>query len=101
MEMSRRVNLRGLGRSGKSSSSASTGPSPNPDSADPLNVTQSVIAIGRPDDWKTMERFAEVRRLARRRCHRRPDPTRLVEEAPGRLWYGCHVSSVDDTRVHR
>ena len=26
---------------------------------------------------------------------------RLVEEAPGRLWHGYHVSAVDDTKVHR
>jgi hypothetical protein len=26
---------------------------------------------------------------------------RLVEEAPGRIWHGYHVSAVDDTKVHR
>jgi hypothetical protein len=26
---------------------------------------------------------------------------RLIEKAPGRLWYGYHVSAVDDTKVHR
>jgi len=25
----------------------------------------------------------------------------LVETAPGRLWYGYHVSALDDTKVHR
>src|SRR3954466_14256756 len=27
--------------------------------------------------------------------------TGLVETAPGRLWYGYHVSALDDTQVHR
>ena len=27
--------------------------------------------------------------------------TRLIENAPGRLWHGYHVSAVDDTKVHR
>jgi hypothetical protein len=58
-------------------------------------ITQSVLAIERPADWKAMETFAETgawpidavaRTLARR-----------VGTAPGRLWYGYHVSAVDDT----
>jgi hypothetical protein len=62
-------------------------------------VTQSVLAIERPADWKAMETFAETgawhvgsvtRTLAG-----------LVEEAPGRIWHGYHVSAVDDTKVHR
>ena len=27
--------------------------------------------------------------------------TRLVAQAPGRIWHGYHVSAVDDTKVHR
>jgi hypothetical protein len=62
-------------------------------------ITGSVTALDRPADWKAMERFAEygawdevavTRRLAR-----------LIEQAPGRLWHGYHVSAVDDTKVHR
>jgi hypothetical protein len=62
-------------------------------------ITQSALAIERPADWKAMETFAEygawrvdsvTRSLAR-----------LVENAPGRLWHGYHVSAVDDTKVHR
>jgi DDE superfamily endonuclease len=60
-------------------------------------ITQSVIAIERPDDWKAMESFAEYGAW-------RSDSvtlTRLVEKAPGRIWHGFHVSAVDDTKVHR
>jgi DDE superfamily endonuclease len=62
-------------------------------------ITQSVLALERPADWKAMETFAETgawptdavaRTLARR-----------VETAPGRIWHGYHVSAVDDTKVHR
>jgi hypothetical protein len=62
-------------------------------------VTQSVLTIERPADWKAMETFAETgswrgdlitRTLAG-----------LVEKAPGRIWHGYHVSAVDDTKVHR
>src|SRR5512147_2289873 len=62
-------------------------------------ITQSVLAIERPDDWKALESFAEYGAW-------RDGPitrtlTRLVETAPGRLWHGYHVSAADDTKVHR
>ena len=62
-------------------------------------ITQSVLAIERPADWKAMETFAEtgawpIDAVARTLA-------RLVGMAPGRLWYGYHVSAVDDTKVHR
>src|SRR4029079_1197181 len=57
-------------------------------------VTQSVVAIERTADWKALESFAEYGV-----CH----PERvtaalagLIEQAPGRLWNGYHVSAVDD-----
>jgi hypothetical protein len=62
-------------------------------------ITGSVTALDRPADWKALERFAEYGAwdaeaitivLARQ-----------VEEAPGRIWSGYHVSAVDDTKVHR
>ena len=62
-------------------------------------ITQSVLALERPDDWKAMERFAEYG--AWRASSVTWRLTRLVETAPGRLWYGYHVSGVDDTKVHR
>jgi hypothetical protein len=62
-------------------------------------VTQSVLTIERPADWKAMETFAETG------SWRGDLITRilagLVEKAPGRIWHGYHVSAVDDTKVHR
>ena len=51
-------------------------------------ITQSVLALERPADWKALESFAEYGTW-------HPDYvtaslTRLVETAPGRLWHGYH-----------
>ena len=62
-------------------------------------ITQSVLALERPADWKALETFAEYG--AWRTASVTWSLTRLVETAPGRLWYGYHVSAVDDTKVHR
>jgi DDE superfamily endonuclease len=62
-------------------------------------VTQSVLAVERPADWKAMESFAEYGRW--RTDSVTSSLTQLVESAPGRLWYGYHVSAADDTKVHR
>jgi hypothetical protein len=62
-------------------------------------ITQSVIAIERIADWKALETFAESGSW--RTGSVTTALARLVEEAPGRLWHGCHVSAVDDTKVHR
>jgi DDE superfamily endonuclease len=62
-------------------------------------VTQSVLALERPFDWKAMESFAEYGAWHDDRVTR--SLTGLVETAPGRLWYGYHVSALDDTKVHR
>jgi hypothetical protein len=62
-------------------------------------VTQSVVAIERIADWKAMESFAEYG--AWRDGSVTSSLTRLVEKAPGRIWHGYHVSTVDDTKVHR
>src|SRR5262249_40695572 len=62
-------------------------------------ITQSVRALERPADWKALESFAEYGAWHADRVTW--SLTRLVERAPGRLWYGYHVSAVDDTKVHR
>jgi hypothetical protein len=62
-------------------------------------ITQSVTAIERATDWKAMETFAEYG--AWRTGYVASGLTRLVKKAPGRIWYGYHVSAVDDTKVHR
>jgi hypothetical protein len=62
-------------------------------------ITQSTLAIERPADWKAMETFAESGAWRTDSVTR--SLARLVENAPGRLWHGYHVSAVDDTKVHR
>ncbi len=62
-------------------------------------VTQSVLALDRPADWKAMESFAEYG--AWQGDNVTWSLTQLIEKAPGRIWYGYHVSAVDDTKVHR
>lgn len=62
-------------------------------------VTQSVLALDRPADWRAMERFAEYGAWDAEAVTR--SLTRLIEQAPGRTWHGYHVSAVDDTKVHR
>src|SRR3954463_14190863 len=62
-------------------------------------ITQSVVAIERTADWKAMESFAEYGAW---RTEAVPlSLSRLIEDAPGRIWHGYHVSAVDDTKVHR
>jgi DDE superfamily endonuclease len=67
--------------------------------AEEHTVTQSLVALGRPDDWKALETFAEVGRWQGPALEFQA--TRLLEEAPGRLWHGYRVSAIDDTKVHR
>jgi hypothetical protein len=62
-------------------------------------ITQSVTAIERLADWKALETFAEYGSW--RTGYVTAALTRLVEDAPGRLWHGYRVSAVDDTKVHR
>ena len=62
-------------------------------------ITQSVLTLDRPADWKAMETFAETGAWDTAAVTR--TLARLIESAPGRLWHGFHVSAVDDTKVHR
>src|SRR5436190_24244744 len=62
-------------------------------------ITQSVVAIERTADWKAMETFAESGSW--RADYVTSTQTRLIEKAPGRVWYGYHVSAIDYTKVHR
>jgi hypothetical protein len=58
-----------------------------------------VVAIERTAAWKAMESFAEY--SVWRHAYVTRSLTGLVEKAPGRVWYGYHVSAFDDTQVHR
>jgi hypothetical protein len=62
-------------------------------------ITQSVLALEQPGAWKALESFAEYGSWYADRVTW--SLTRLIEDAPGRLRYGYHVSAVDDTKVHR
>jgi DDE superfamily endonuclease len=62
-------------------------------------ITQSLIGLGRPQDWKGAETFAEYGYWDQDYLERAT--ARLLETAPGRLWHGYHVWAGDDTKVHR
>jgi hypothetical protein len=67
--------------------------------AEERTLTQSLMGLDRPRDWKALETFAEVGHWnqAWLEC----ELARRLETAPGRRWYGYHVEAVDDTKVHR
>jgi hypothetical protein len=67
--------------------------------AEEHTITQSLIALGRPHDWKALEEFAEYGRWDQDTVER--VAAQLLDAAPGRLWYGYRVWAGDDTKVHR
>jgi hypothetical protein len=62
-------------------------------------ITQSVLALEQPAAWKALESFAEYGGWHEGRVTYAL--TRLITDAPGRIWHGYSVSAVDDTKVHR
>lgn len=62
-------------------------------------ITQSLVGLDRPQDWKALESFAEHGAWDEHAVERKN--AQLLEDAPGRLWYGFHVWAGDDTKVHR
>jgi hypothetical protein len=62
-------------------------------------ITQSLIGLDRPRDWKALESFAEYGSWdldwLQRRCGR------VVARQPNSLWHGYRVWAGDDTKVHR
>jgi hypothetical protein len=62
-------------------------------------ITQSALALDQPAAWKALESFAEYGGWHDGRVTY--DLTRLIADAPGRIWHGYQVSAVDDTKVHR
>jgi len=67
--------------------------------AEEHTITQSLVGLDRTQDWKALETFAEVG--AWNGPALEFQVTRLLEQAPGRLWHGYHVAALDDTKVHR
>src|SRR4051812_27476619 len=62
-------------------------------------ITQSLVGLGRPADWKALESFAEYGSW-NLPLLRSASPAR-VRHLPGRSWHGYHVWAGDDTKVHR
>jgi hypothetical protein len=62
-------------------------------------ITQSLVGLGRPQDWKALETFAEYGHWDQPALERAA--AGLIDQAPGRLWYGYRVWAGDDTKVHR
>ena len=62
-------------------------------------ITQSLIGLDRPQDWKALESFAEYGSW--NLPHLQFWLALQLDELPNRLWYGYHVWAGDDTKVHR
>jgi hypothetical protein len=62
-------------------------------------ITQSLVGIGRPGDWKALESFAEYGAWDGVALER--TLARSLDGAPGRTWHGFHVLAGDDSKVHR
>src|SRR5712692_3546413 len=62
-------------------------------------ITQSLVGLDRPGDWKALESFAEYGAWPDRLLPLAV--ARAIDEAPGRLWHGYRVWAGDDTKVHR
>src|SRR5262249_5769261 len=62
-------------------------------------ITQSLVGLGRPGDWKALESFAEYGAWDQPALERAT--AGLIDQAPDRLWYGYRVWAGDDSKVHR
>jgi hypothetical protein len=62
-------------------------------------ITQSLMGLGRPADWKALEAFAEKGAWDQETVER--VAAQLIDRAPERQWYGYRVWGVDDSKVHR
>jgi hypothetical protein len=62
-------------------------------------ITQCLVGLGRPQDWKALESFAEYGAWDQPALERAA--AGLIDDAPDRLWYGYRVWAGDDTKVHR
>ncbi len=62
-------------------------------------ITQSLIALGLHDRWKELENFAEIGHWDQPVVEE--SLAELLEETPGRFWYGYRVHACDDSKTHR
>jgi hypothetical protein len=57
-------------------------------------ITQSLVGLGRPADWKALESFAAYGAWNQDALEQAS--AELLDTAPGRLWHGYHVWAGDD-----
>lgn len=62
-------------------------------------ITQSLVGLNRPKDWKALESFAEYG-CWNLRCFQ-SQMNWTIGRLPNALWYGYRVWAGDDTKVHR
>jgi hypothetical protein len=62
-------------------------------------ITQSLVGLDRPADWKALESFAEYG--AWNLPHLQYWLSLRLDDLPNRLWYGYRVWAGDDTKEHR
>jgi hypothetical protein len=62
-------------------------------------ITQSLIALGLHERWKELENFAEIGHWNQEIVE--GTVADLLEDAPGRFWYGYRVHACDDSKTHR
>ena len=62
-------------------------------------ITQSLVGLGRPGDWKALESFAEYGFWDQDTLE--GASADLIDAAPDRLWFGYRVWAGDDSKVHR
>ena len=62
-------------------------------------ITQSLVALGRVQDWKALESFAEYGSWDL--DFLQAGITRRLDRLPNRTWHGYSVWAGDDTKVHR
>jgi hypothetical protein len=67
--------------------------------AEEHTVTQSLVALGRPGDWKALESFAEYGSWSL--ASLQWGVARRLDRLPNRAWHGYSVWAGDDTKVHR
>jgi hypothetical protein len=62
-------------------------------------ITQSLVGLDRPQDWKALESFAEYGSWNERLLEWQLGWA--LQRLPNRLWHGYRVWAGDDTKVHR
>jgi Transposase DDE domain len=62
-------------------------------------ITQSLVGLDRPDDWKALETFAECGAWQIPWLER--SVAGAIGQVPNSRWYGYRVWAGDDTKVHR